>query len=271
MKKSHIIAYIFLSLGAITILFPFIWMILTSLKTISEALAVPPVIVPESLQYSNYPEALNRASFSTYFLNSIIVALSSTFFILITTILGAYVVAMFDFKGKNFLSGILIITLMIPGEILLITNFQTIGFLGLMDTKVAIFLPFTASVFYIYLVSRFFMSVPKELYLASKVDGCSDLKYLFKILIPTSKPIIVTITILNVIGSWNSYLWPMLVTNSEVNRTLPVGLVKFTSESGVEFHLLMAATTIIIIPMIILFILTRKYVIGGLTSGAVKG
>ncbi len=274
MKKIQgfkIFAYVILFLGAITVLFPFFWMVSTSLKTLAESIANPPVWIPEDLQFNNYPQALSKASFGIYFMNSAAVAIGSTILVVITTTLAAYMFSMFDFKGKKILFSILMATLMVPGEMLIITNFDTIANLGLMDTRVAIGLPYIASVFYIYMVSQFFMQVPRELYLAAKVDGTNDLRYLFKILIPIAKPAIITISILNIIGSWNSFMWPMLVTNSSDKRTLPVALTVFSGEGGTNFALLMAATSIVVLPMIILFIATRKYVVTGLTNGAVKG
>ncbi len=270
-KINHTFVYIALIIGSLTVLFPFFWMISTSLKTKSESLAVPPSLLPDALQFSNYPEALSNASFGIYFLNSFIVAVVSTILVLITTILAAYAFSKFDFKFKSVLFPLLLATLMIPGELLVITNFSTIANLKLIDTRIAIFLPYIASTFYIYMVSQFYLQVPHELYLAAKVDGATDFRYLTKILVPISKPILITVAMLNVIGSWNSYLWPMLVTNTNLKRTLPVGLKTFTTEGGTDFHLLMAATTIVIIPMIILFIASRKYIVSGLTSGAVKG
>ncbi len=270
-KFNKLVVYLALIIGSITVLFPFFWMISTSLKTKSESLAVPPSLLPEVLQFSNYPEALEAASFGIYFINSVVVAIISTILVLITTTFAAYAFSKFDFKYKNVLFSFLLATLMIPGELLVITNFSTIANLGLIDTRIAIFLPYIASTFYIYMVSQFYMQVPHELYLAAKVDGASDFRYLTKILIPISKPILITVAMLNVIASWNSYLWPMLVTNTNSIRTLPVGLKAFTSEGGTDFHLLMAATTIVIIPMVILFILSRKYIVSGLTKGAVKG
>lgn len=268
---SRFITYFVLIIGSITVLFPFFWMISTSLKTQSESLAVPPTLFPETLQWANYPQALSEASFGIYFVNSVIVAIVSTILVLITSILAGYAFSKFEFKGKNFIFSFLLATLMIPGELLVITNFQTVADLGLIDTRIAIFLPYMASTFYIYMVTQFFMQVPHELYLAAKVDGSSDFMYLKNILIPISKPILITVVMLNTIASWNSYLWPLLVTNTNIKRTLPVGLKAFTSEGGTEFQLLMAATTIVIIPMVVLFILTRKYVVSGLTKGAVKG
>ncbi len=266
-----IFIYIILISGAILVLFPFVWMILTSLKSLSEVQAVPPVIIPEEFLFSNYTEALSRAPFLVYFLNSLVIAFFSTIFVLIINSLGAFAFVKYDFKGKSILLTLFIATMMVPGEMLIITNFQTIAQMQLVDTRIAVFLPYVVSVFYMFLIKQFFEQIPKELYLASKIDGDSDFQFFYRVLLPISKPVLVTVSLLNIIGSWNAFLWPILVTNSEKIRTLPIGLIQFSSDAGSEVQLLMAASTIVILPMIILFIITRKYVIGGLTQGSVKG
>lgn len=266
------ICYLILIVGGFVTLFPFIWMVLTSLKTHPETLDITGGILPQSPQWHNYVEAFKAAPFLTYFKNSVIVALASTVLVTITTILAAFAFSKYDFKGKKILFTLLTATLMVPGELMIITNFTTINQLGLYNTLLAIFIPYTASVFYIFLVQQFFNGVPNELYLSAKIDGCSDFKYLVKILVPIAKPIIITISLLNIIGSWNAFLWPLLVTNSEMIRTLPIGLIQFqTADAGTNYHLLMAASTMIIVPMLLMFILTRKYIVSGLTAGAIKG
>lgn len=269
MKK--LIIYILLLIFSFLVLFPFFWMILTSLKTLSEAIATPPVFVPENLEFRNYPEALSKFNFGTYFLNSVIVAIGSTVLVVIVNSLAAFAFVKYDFKGKTFLLSLLIATMMVPGEMLIITNFSTITNIGLANTRLALFLPYAMSVFYMFLIKQFFEQIPNQLYLASKIDGDSDIKFFFKILLPVAKPVLITVAILNIISSWNAYLWPILIINDDKYRTLPIGLTQFTSEAGSEIQLLMAASVVTILPLIIVFIVTRKYVIAGLTKGAVKG
>ncbi len=268
---KNALLYIFLSVMAILTLFPFAWMVLTSLKTLSEAQAVPPVFIPEVFQFSNYSEALKFAPFEVYFMNSVFVAVVSTSLVVTICSLAAFAFSKYSFKGKEIIITIMFATMMVPGEMLMITNFDTISSLNLIDTRVAIFLPYIVSVFYIILIKQFFDQVPNELYLSAKVDGDSDFRYFRKILLPMARPILMTVGMLNIIGSWNAFLWPLLVTNNNAVRTLPIGLSYFTSEAGSEIQLLMAATTIIILPLIIVFLFTRKYVVSGLTNGAVKG
>lgn len=268
---TKVLCYIVLLIGGLITLFPFIWMIFTSLKTQPETLDPNGSIIPLHPQWHNYVEAFKAAPFLTYFRNSVIVALVSTVLVVFTTVLAAFAFTKYEFKGKKIIFTLFTATLMVPGELMIITNYNTINQLGLYDTLPAIFMPYLASVFYIFLVQQFFNGVPNELYLSAKIDGCSDFKYLMKILVPIAKPIIITISLLNIIASWNAFLWPLLVTNSVGNRTLPIGLIQFQTEAGTQFNLLMAASTMIIIPMLILFIFTRKYIVSGLTSGAIKG
>ncbi len=270
-KIKHTFIYIILLTFAFLVLFPFVWMILSSFKTISEIQSVPPTIIPADFQWSNYPEALSKFNFGTYFFNSVIVACLSTVFVLLVNSLGAFAFVKYDFKYKSVLLTLLIATMMVPGEMLIITNFGTISNLGLANTRVALFLPYMVSVFYLFLLKQFFEQVPHQLYLAAKVDGDSDIKFFFKILLPVAKPALITVAILNVISSWNAYLWPILIISDDAKRTLPIGLTQFTSEAGSDVQLLLAASVVTIIPLILLFIVTRKYVIGGLTKGAIKG
>lgn len=269
--KSKLFAYIVLIFGGIVVVFPFFWMVMTSLKTLPETMQSIQTMFPETPQFGNYVEAFNMAPFITYFKNSVAVAILSTIGVLFTTILAAFAFSKYDFKGKNVIFSIFIATLMVPGELLVITNFQTVVNIGIYDTWLALFVPYLGSIFYIFLVQQFFVAIPNELYLTSKVDGCSDFRYLFKILVPISKPILITVAMLNIIASWNAFLWPLLVTSDVSSRTLPIGLMQFTTDAGTQFNLLMAASTMIIIPMVLLFILSRKYIVSGLTSGAIKG
>lgn len=270
-KTINILVYILLALGAITMLLPFFWMISTSLKTAGEAVAMPPVWISDNLQFDNYSQALDAAPFGRYFLNSIIVTAASTAGELLTTILAAFAFSRLEFYGKNVLFVILISTMMVPGELLTIPNFVTLSDWRLINTYASLFLPFLASIFSIYILKEAFESIPDEIYYAAKVDGCSDWRYLWTIMVPLSKSSIVSIAILGIIGSWNSFMWPLIVTTEQRMRTLPVGLQAFTTEAGTQYELLMAASTIVVIPMVIVYIFLQKYIIEGLASGGSKG
>ena len=190
---------------------------------------------------------------------------------LITSVLSAFAFSRLKFPGKDFVFSLFMATLMIPGEMLIITNFLTITKLHWIDTYQAMIVPWISNVFYIYLLTQFFMQVPDALYLAAKVDKCSDLKFMLKIMVPMNKSAITTIAILNIIGSWNSFLWPLLVTNSQEMRVLSNGLIRFQTEAGTDYELIMAASCILVVPIILVFLFLRKYVLEGVAFNGVKG
>lgn len=269
MEKVFI--YLILIITAALIILPFVWIFLTALKSPSEVFANPQVIIPNKLRWDNFMQVFNLPGFKRYVFNSIIITLSITVGELITCILAAFAFSTLSFKGKDIIFTLLMGTMMVPGEVLLIPNFVTLSNLGWMNTYKALIIPWCTSVFSIFFLRQYFLGVPKELYYAAKVDKCSDLKYLWFIMIPNVKPAIITIALLKIINSWNAFMWPLIVTNSEEMRTLPIVLSKFSSEVGMDYHLLMAASTIIILPMIIIFILLSKYIINGVSKSGIKG
>lgn len=268
---ADIAKYTILIIGAIFTLLPFLWMILSALKTKPEVVAIPPKFFPSVPQFSNFVEAWNTAPFLRYTLNTLIITVLSTLGVVITTVLAAYAYARLNFPAKKLMFSLMLATLMIPGEMLVITNFLTIRKLGWMNTYQAMIVPYLASVFYIYLLTQFFSQVPDALYLAAKVDKCGDFKYLMKIMIPINKSPIFTICILNAISCWNSFMWPMLVTTEPEMRVLSYGLVQFQTENGSDYQLIMAASCILVLPIIIVYLLLRKYVIEGVTQSGIKG
>lgn len=267
----NILKYVILIAGALFTLLPFIWMISSSLKTPAEIVKIPPQLFPEVPQFSNYVEAWNAAPFGRYLLNTVIITAFSTAGVLITTVLSAFAFSRLKFPGKDLVFSLFLATLMIPGEMLIVTNFITITKLGWIDTYQAMIVPWISNVFYIYLLTQFFMQVPESLYLAAKVDKCSDFKYMMKIMVPMNKSPITTIAILNIIGSWNSFMWPLLVTNSDEMRVLSNGLIRFQTEAGSSYQLIMAASSILVMPIIIAYLFLRKYVIEGVTQSGIKG
>jgi len=269
LSKSAI--YILLIGGSILMIFPFFWMLSTSLMTASEITATPRVFIPETFQWSNFARAFEVAPFARFFMNSVIVTIIGTVGEIVTTILAAYAFSKMNFWGKNTIFTILLATMMVPNEVLLIPNFVTMANLGLLNTLHAIYLPWLASIFSIFLIRQFFMSIPKQLTYAAKVDGCTDFRFLWYVMIPLAKPAIVTMTLLTVINSWNAFTWPLLVTLSRDTRTLPVGLAMFRGEAGTFFELIMAASVVTVLPMIILFIILQKYVVAGVARSGIKG
>lgn len=263
--------YLLLTIGGIAMVLPFYWMVMTSLKSSGEAIAIPPTWVPREWLWSNYQKALEVAPFGRYFLNSVLVTTVTTAGELLTSILAAYAFSKLHFFGKNFIFILLLGTMMVPGELMTIPNFVTLADWDLINTYWALILPWLASVFSVFILKQAFEAVPDELYYAAKTDGCSDWYYLWEIMIPLSKSSIISVMILKVIGSWNSFMWPLIVTNDQKLRTLPVGLQAFTTEAGTQFELLMAASTIVILPMVLVYLFLQKYIIQGVSRSGLKG
>ena len=263
--------YTILVLGAAFILLPFLWMISTSLKPDNEVLLMPPKWIPYALQWKNYVDAFKAVPFFTYLKNSIVVTVAITSCELITTILAAFAFAQLEFKGKNLLFMLLVATMMVPGEILTIPNFVTLARLGWIDSYKAMVAPWATSVFSIFLLRQQFASIPQSYHKAAQMDGCSDLRYLFTVMVPMSRPTIVSVALLKIINSWNSYLWPLISTNSREMRTLPVGLAYFSTEAGTDYNTLMAFSLMIITPTILVYLFTQKYIIQGVSKTGLKG
>ena len=265
--------YIFLIAVAICVLFPFYWMINSSLKTLTEYRMSVPTFWPKQVMLSNYVEAFNTASLGRIFLNTAFVGIVSTILSLIITVLSAFAFARLEFKGKNLMFAALLATMMIPGELFTITNYSTVTNLGWQNTYRVLIIPFLVSVFYIYLLRQNFMQIPNELYLAAKVDGTSDIKYLWKVMIPLSLPTLISITILKMMGAWNSYIWPRLVANDEAHRLITNGLRNaFTETSGdVNYPVQMAAVAIVSFPLFLVFLFLRKYIMQGVSRSGIKG
>lgn len=268
---GRVLTYVFLIIGALIMVFPFYWMITGAFKTSLEIQMFPPQWLPSSFSFDNFTEALEKAPFATYFLNSVIAMVSSVTICTMTTILGAFAFSKLNFPGRHIIFGLLLGLMMVPFEMIVITNYRTIIDWGIYNTILALIIPFTSSIFYMYILKGFFDSIPDSLYQAARVDGCSNWKYLWRVMVPIAKPSLVTIILLNAIASWNSFLWPMLAVVDKELRTLPFGLYAFVSEGGAKTELMMAASTMIVIPMIILFIFARKQIVNGVARGGIKG
>lgn len=270
-KFVKVISYIFILIMAVVTLFPFLYMISSSLMSFVEVTSIPPKLFPESVQINNYAESMKVAPFPRYFLNTIFVTLINTIGTLITTTLAAFAINFLNFKHKRWIENILLSLLMIPFEIIVFTNFRTIAKLSLIDSYWALILPFMASVFYIIYLRQFLRSIPMDYYNAAKVDGASDFEFIRRVMIPLSKSTLFTIGLLNFIAGWNSFLWPLLVTNSKNMRMISNGLSAFATEAGAYIHLQMAASTITILPILILYFIFRKQILEGVAYGGLKG
>lgn len=265
--------YAFLIFMALVVLFPFYWMINSSLKSLAEYRQSVPTFWPQKALWSNYAEAFTAASLGRLFFNTAYVGIVSTILSLVITILSAFAFARLEFKGKNLLFSALLATMMIPGELFTITNYSTVTNLGWMNTYTVLIVPFLVSVFYIYLLRQNFLQIPNELYLAAKVDGTSDFKYLCKVMIPLSLPTLISITILKMMGAWNSYIWPRLVANDDAHRLITNGLRNaFTDTTGdVNYPVQMAAVALVSAPLFLVFIFLRKYIMKGVSRSGIKG
>ena len=265
--------YLFLGIMAIIVLFPFYWMIISSLKTLEEYRLSVPTFWPQRVMFVNYLDAFNTADLGSLFVNTMIVGVSSTILSLVITVLSAFAFARLEFKGRDLLFTLLLATMMIPGELFTITNYSTVTKLDWLNTYTVLIVPFLVSVFYIFLLRQNFLQIPNELYLAAKVDGTSDLKYLWKVMIPLALPTLISITILKMMGAWNSYIWPRLVANDDAHRLITNGLRNaFTTTSGdVNIPVQMAAVALGSAPLFLVFLFLRKYIMAGVSRSGIKG
>jgi multiple sugar transport system permease protein len=190
---------------------------------------------------------------------------------MIVTILAAFAFSRLKFPGRDLLFSFCIALMMIPFEMIVITNYSIISRMGLLDNLVGLIIPFTSSIFYVYILRNFFLSIPDSLYYSARVDGASNWQYLWKIMVPIASPALFTIALLNTILSWNAFFWPLLIVNTRTNRTLPLGLYAFITDGGVRYERLMAAATLVVIPIIILFLFARKNIVNGVARGGLKG
>lgn len=270
---SKAFIYLFLCVMALAVLFPFYWMLISSVKDLTEYRMSVPTFWPRQIILHNYIEAFEKANLAQTFLNTMYVGVVSTLLSLVITVLSAFAFARLQFKGKDTMFAALLATMMIPGELFTITNYSTVTSLGWINTYTVLIVPFLVSVYYIYLLRQNFLQIPNELYLSAKVDGTSDLKYLWKIMIPLSLPTLISITLLKMMGAWNSYIWPRLVANDTAHQLITNGLRNaFTTTTGdVNYPVQMAAVAIVSLPLFLVFIFLRKYIMKGVSRSGIKG
>ena len=281
---TQVALYLFLGIMALIVVFPFYWMIISSLKSLAEYRLAVPTLFPKAIQWGNYLQAFTKAELVKLFVNTLIVGIVSTLLSLVITVLSAFAFARLEFVGKNAMFAALLATMMIPGELFTITNYQTIAFLQWEDTYQVLIIPFLVSVFYIYLLRQNFLQIPNELYLAAKVDGTSDFKYLWKVMIPLAFPTIISITILKMMGSWNTYVWPNLVISDESMKLITQGIrdagfkvdydpvtQKLIQTMDVNIPIQMAAVAAVSLPLFLVFLFFRKYIMKGVSRSGIKG
>ncbi len=278
---SRGLLYLTLTIGAVIAMVPFFWMVSTSLMTLGET--INRVWIPKEPQFQNYVRAWQEARFERYFMNSVIITATTLVGLLITSILAAYAFAKIKFVGREIIFGLLLATMMIPESVTLIPNFLMVkGAIlplpGLPEWKgswlnqlPALTVPFMANAFSIFLLRQFFIKIPDEYWDAARLDGAGHMRYLLQVVLPMSKAPIMTVVIFSFIGSWNAFLWPLLVTTTNRWRPLMVGLYSFVTEAGPETHLLMAGAVITLIPVLILYFLTQKQFTEGIAASGIKG
>ena len=268
---GNVFSNLILLVGSIIMIFPFYWMFLSAFKSPAEVNSTPPTWIPKTFNFNNFIYAFRTAPFAQYFINSIIVTVSVVLLTMFITILAAFAFSRLKFPGRDLLFSFCISLMMVPFEMIVITNYATISSLKLIDSLVGLIIPFTSSIFYTYILRNFFLSIPDSLYYSARVDGASNWQYLWRIMVPIAKPALSTIALLNAILSWNAFFWPYLIINSSKNRTLPQGLYAFITDGGVRYERLMAAATMVVVPVIILFLFTRKNIVSGVARGGLKG
>ena len=268
------VTYVLLALWAVIVLFPFYWMVLTSVKSYSAYSAERiPAFFTLSPTLQNYHDAFTAVPLARYFLNTLVFTVATTAIMLVVITLAAFAFARLNFRGKHLAFTLFLALMMIPNELVIITNFVTITDAGLRNTFWGLILPSVTSVFYIYLLKENFAQIPDELYYAAKVDGTSDFKYLWKVMLPICRPTVVTIVILKVIECWNSYVWPRLITDDE-NYFLVSNGIQAIRENGFgreNIPAMMAAVVVISVPLIVLFLLFRNKIMEGVSRGGTKG
>lgn len=263
----HVIIY---ALAIVTVA-PFIWMLLTSVKGMEEIFTYPPKWIPSEIHLENYKEAFQAAPFGHYYLNSLAVAITVTIGQLITCSMAAYAFARLEFWGRDVLFYIFLGTMMIPYQVTMIPSFMVLHWLGWVDTYKALIVPGLASAFGTFLLRQFFLTIPKELEEAAYIDGCSRFKVLWRIIIPLSKPALASLGIFTFMAAFNNFMWPLIVTNSEALRTVPLGLAIFRDRYLTDWDLLMAGSVTATLPILIVFFFAQKYFIKGITLSGIKG
>lgn len=271
---KNIIVYIFLGFWGVMVLFPFYWMILTSIKSYSSYNSeYIPKFYATNPTFDNYVSAFNAVPLGRYFTNTIFFTVITTALMLVVITLAAFAFSRLEFKGKNLLFSGFLALMMIPNELVIITNYVTITNMDMRNTFGGLILPSVTSVFYIYLLKENFAQIPDELYYAAKVDGTSDFRYLLKVMVPISRPTIITVTILKVIECWNSYVWPRLITDDPDFYLVSNGIQEIRQNGFGRENIpaMMAAVVVISLPLIVLFLIFRNKVMAGVSRGGTKG
>lgn len=268
---KNVLFQIFAVIVGIVIISPIIYAFFISIMPSNQILSNPPKLIPRSVTLDHYKSAISATTLGRYMLNSLVLAGVSSIVRIITASMAAYAFAFYEFKGKNFIFAIVMGTVMIPGDVVLVTNYQTVSRLGLVNTYLGMMVVFLVSAMNIFIMRQNFLTFSKEIKEASEVDGCGNFRFFATILLPLNKPVITTVFISAFMGTWNTYLWPMMVTNQNELRTIQVGVTMLNFPEGTVYGPIMAASILVLLPIAVIFVIFRRQIVGGLMGGAVKG
>ena len=268
---KNVLFQIFAVIVGIVIISPIIYAFFISIMPSNQILSNPPKLIPRSVTLDHYKSAISATTLGRYMLNSLVLAGVSSIVRIITASMAAYAFAFYEFKGKNFIFAIVMGTVMIPGDVVLVTNYQTVSRLGLVNTYLGMMGVFLVSAMNIFIMRQNFLTFSKEIKEASEVDGCGNFRFFATILLPLNKPVITTVFISAFMGTWNTYLWPMMVTNQNELRTIQVGVTMLNFPEGTVYGPIMAASILALLPIAVIFVIFRRQIVGGLMGGAVKG
>ena len=269
--RAHWLAYVVLGVGLTVVTSPFIWMALSSLKSEGEIRQVPPTWIPEAPTLDNFRELFDRLDFPQFFTNSAVVAIAVTIGNLVFSSMLGYVLAKSEFAGKKLLFRLVLGTLMIPGMVTLVPLFVLVANMGLVNTYFGLILPFLAAPFGVFLMRQFFLGIPDELIDAARVDGASEARIFVQVVIPLAKPALATLAILTFLGSWNNFLWPLVVATTEDKYTLPVALALYsTGQNQTDYGLLLAGAVVVVVPVLIVFLILQRYFVQGVAMTGIK-
>ena len=268
---KNVLFQIFAVIVGIVIISPIIYAFFISIMPSNQILSNPPKLIPRSVTLDHYKSAISATTLGRYMLNSLVLAGVSSIVRIITASMAAYAFAFYEFKGKNFIFAIVMGTVMIPGDVVLVTNYQTVSRLGLVNTYLGMMVVFLVSAMNIFIMRQNFLTFSKEIKEASEVDGCGNFRFFATILLPLNKPVITTVFISAFMGTWNTYLWPMMVTNQNELRTIQVGVTMLNFPEGTVYGPIIAASILALLPIAVIFVIFRRQIVGGLMGGAVKG
>ena len=271
MTWSKFLIYAALILGSVIMMIPFLWMISTSLKNKAQTLAYPPIWIPDPMHFENYADAISKFPFLRYLWNNIKISGLITLGTVVTSTMAGYAFARMRFKGRDALFMVVLGMMMIPGQVTMIPVFLLVKQMGMINTHWSLIIPSIASSFNIFLMRQYFITLPRDLEDAAYVDGCKPLGVFFKIFLPLAGPPVAALCVLSVAGSWNSFMWPLILISDKSKQMLSVGLLQFTGQYSSDTHLMMAAATLTLMPLMILYMFTQKYFIEGIAFSGVKG